>query len=232
LPSYAFNRSGSPPDDHRTRLGGACNIPIILLTSCECAPERLPCLVEYLKATQLFPRPYSRFTSYLYPVYETIPPLVPSWYTIWAKVIVIVATYRRVVTPTNRLVPPISPPPLASSSSHDLAPTAVEQVQLRASAEHLLILASGVGQPAEPSVTQVGTPGRTSSPSNPRSGDPLANMIVPDAGRESGPASPASESSSGYLTASKLRLSLPSFSSILPAETDVWSPLRSVSALA
>jgi len=44
--------------------------------------------------------PYSRFTSYLYKVYETIPPLVTSWYTIWAKVIVIVATYRRVVTST------------------------------------------------------------------------------------------------------------------------------------
>ena len=134
--------------------------------------------------------------------------------------------------PTNRLIPPISPPPLASSPSHDLAPTAVEQVQVRASAEHLLMLASGVGQPAELSVTQVGTPGRTRSPSDPRSGDPLANMMVPDAGRESGPASPASESSSGYFTASKLRLPLPSFSSMLAAETDVWSPLRSVSALA
>jgi len=134
--------------------------------------------------------------------------------------------------PTNRLIPPISPPPLASSHSHDLAPTAVEQVQVRAAAEHLLMLASGVGQPAEPSVTQVGTPGRTRSPSNPRSGDPLANMMVPDAGRESGPASPASESSSGYFTATKLQLPLPSFSSMLASETDVWSPLRSVSALA
>ena len=38
------------------------------------------------------------FTSSLYKVYETIPPLVTSWYTIWAKVILIVATYRRVVT--------------------------------------------------------------------------------------------------------------------------------------
>ena len=55
--------------------------------------------------------------------------------------------------PTNRLIPPISPPLLASSPSHDLAPTAVQQVQVRASAEHLLMLASGVGQPAEPSVT-------------------------------------------------------------------------------
>jgi len=84
--------------------------------------------------------------------------------------------------PTNRLIRPISPPPLASSPSHDLAPTAVEQVQVGASAEYLLMLASGVGQPAEPSVTQVGTPGRTRSPSNPPSGDPLANVMVPDAG--------------------------------------------------
>jgi len=134
--------------------------------------------------------------------------------------------------PTNQLIPPISPSPLASSPSHDLVPTAVEQVQVRASAEHLLMLASGVGQPAEPSVTQVGTPGRTHSPTDQRSGDPLANMMVPDAGRESGPVSPASESSSGYFTASKLRLPLPSLSSMLAAETDVWSPLQSVSGLA
>ena len=43
--------------------------------------------------------------------------------------------------PTNWLIPPISPPPLASSPSHDLAPTAVEHVQVRALAEHLLMLA-------------------------------------------------------------------------------------------
>ena len=133
---------------------------------------------------------------------------------------------------TNRLIPPITPPPLASSPSHDLAPTAIEQVQVRASAEHLLMLASGVGQPAELSVIQVGTPGRTRSPSDLCSGDPLANMMVPDAARESGPASPARESSSGYFTASKLRLPLPSFSSMLAADTDVCSPLRSVSSLA
>ena len=48
--------------------------------------------------TQQLSIPYPSFTSYLYKVYETIPPLVTSWYTIWAKVIVIVATYRRVVT--------------------------------------------------------------------------------------------------------------------------------------
>ena len=132
---------------------------------------------------------------------------------------------------SNRLIPPISPPPLASSPSHNLAHIAVEQMQVRASAEHLLML-SGVGQPAEQSVTQVGTPGRTCSLSDPHSRDPLANMMVPDTGRESEPASPARGSSSGYSMASKLRLPLPSFSSILVAETDVWSPLQSVSALA
>jgi len=66
--------------------------------------ERLPCLVEYLKATRQLPRPYPRFTSYLYKVYATIPPLDTSWYAIWAKVIVIVATYRRVVTIMNSTV--------------------------------------------------------------------------------------------------------------------------------
>ena len=34
----------------------------------------------------------------MYNIYKTIPPLDTSWYTIWAKVIVIVATYPRVVT--------------------------------------------------------------------------------------------------------------------------------------
>ena len=98
MPSYAFNCSGSPPVDDRSRLRSQCNLPIILLILCECSPPRLPCLVVYRKATQQFPRPYPWFTSYLYKVYEIIPPLVTTWYTIWAKVIVIVATYHRVVT--------------------------------------------------------------------------------------------------------------------------------------
>jgi len=109
LPSYAFNPSGSPPVDQRSHLGGSCNIPIILLTLYECSPERLPCLVEHLKATQLFPRPYPRITSHVYNIYETIPPLDTTWYTIWAKVIVIVATYRKVVT--------LPHPPLALETS-------------------------------------------------------------------------------------------------------------------
>jgi len=98
LPSCAFNPSGSPPVDYRSPLGCQSNIPIIRLTLCQCFPEWLPCLVEYLKASQQFPRPYPRITSHVYNIYETIPPLDTTWYTIWAKVIVIVATYCRVVT--------------------------------------------------------------------------------------------------------------------------------------
>ena len=134
--------------------------------------------------------------------------------------------------PPNGLIPSISPFPLPSRLSHDLVPIPDEQVQVNASADHLLILASGVGQFAEPPARQVATPGRNLSLSDPHSGDPLANIWVPDAGQESGSASPASESSSGYFTASKLRLPLPSFSSMLAAETYFWSPLQSGSALA
>ena len=121
---------------------------------------------------------------------------------------------------TNRLIPPISPPPLASSPCHNLAPTADKLTEVNASFEHLLMLASGVGQPAEASATQVGIPCRTSSLSDPPSGGPLANMMVPDAGREYGPTSPESNIG-GYFTASKLWLPLPSFSSILSAEADI-----------
>jgi len=135
--------------------------------------------------------------------------------------------------PADKPSPPISPSPLASNPSHDLTPAAVEQVQVRASAENLLMLASGVAQRAEKPATPAGTPGRSRSPYDTGSGNVLANMPAPDAGQESGPASPANESSSGYATPSKLRLQLPGFSStMLAAETYVWSPLRSVSAQA
>ena len=59
-------------------------------------PNRMP------KAILLFPRSYPRITSHVYNIYETIPPVDTTWYTIWAKVIVIVATYRRVVTEVLR----------------------------------------------------------------------------------------------------------------------------------
>jgi len=42
-------------------------------------------------------------------IYETIPPLDTTWYTIWAKVIVIVATYRRFVTTLVGKIPACLP---------------------------------------------------------------------------------------------------------------------------
>jgi len=42
-------------------------------------------------------------TSHVYNIYETIQPLDTTWYTIWVQVIVIVATYRRVVTTGQQL---------------------------------------------------------------------------------------------------------------------------------
>ena len=135
--------------------------------------------------------------------------------------------------PTKKPSPPISPSPLASNPSHDLAPAAVYQLEVRASAEHLLMLASGVAQPAEMPVTQAGTPGRSPSPYDTGSGNMLANRPVPDTRQESGAASPANESSGGYATLSKLLLQLPGFpSTMLVAEMYAWSPLRSVSVLA
>ena len=99
MSSYAFNRLGSPPVDHRSHLGDPCNIPIILLILCECSPERLPCLMECLRPLHFSLGLALRRTSILcILLYQTIPPLTTSWYTIWAKVVVIVATYRRVVT--------------------------------------------------------------------------------------------------------------------------------------
>ena len=46
MPSYVFNRSGSPPVNTKCCLGGLGNVPINSLSLCELTPERLPCLVE------------------------------------------------------------------------------------------------------------------------------------------------------------------------------------------
>jgi len=59
--------------------------------------------------------------------------------------------------PTSTSTRPKSPGPLAPNPTHDLASAASEQVQLRPSAEHLLMLDSGAQQPADTSATQVGT---------------------------------------------------------------------------
>jgi len=55
--------------------------------------------------------------------------------------------------PTAMLSSPNSTPPLAPNLSHDLASPASEQLQLRTSAEHLLMLASSAQQPADTSAT-------------------------------------------------------------------------------
>jgi len=84
--------------------------------------------------------------------------------------------------PTATPSPPNSSPPLAPNPSHDLAPAASEQLQLRTSAEDLLMLASGAQQPANTSATQVGTPSRSYFPSNLCTDDALEDMAVADAG--------------------------------------------------
>ncbi|CAZ80620.1 unnamed protein product [Tuber melanosporum] len=140
--------------------------------------------------------------------------------------------------PTTRPITPNSPP-LASNPSHNLASDASEQVQVRASAEHLLMLASGTQQPADTSATQVSTPSRSHSPPDPSTSDVLVSMSAAEAGRELSPAANSPASSSRYPTPEKLRLQLPGFSSAtsaasstaVSAETDVGSPLRFVSDL-
>jgi len=63
--------------------------------------------------------------------------------------------------PTVRLSPPDSPPPLASNLSDDIAAAASEQILVEASAQHLVMLASGARQHADTSEeTQVSTPER------------------------------------------------------------------------
>ena len=111
--------------------------------------------------------------------------------------------------PTATPSPPNSPPPLAPNPSHDLASAASEQLQLRTSAEHLLMLASGAQQPADISATQVGMPSRSHSPSNLCANDALVDMAAADAGPKLGLATSSRASSSGYFTPGKLRVQLP-----------------------
>lgn len=142
--------------------------------------------------------------------------------------------------PTERLSPPDSPPPFASNLSDDLAAAASEQILVEASAQHLMMLASEVGQHADTSEeTGVSTPERDHYPGDPRSEDVHVDIPVPEAAQESNPSapSPANESRSGSSTPGKLRLQLPGFPSTLlaagfpaaPAETHAWSSLQSVS---
>ena len=85
--------------------------------------------------------------------------------------------------PTTTPSPPKSPPLLAPNPSHNLASEASEQLQVRTSAEHLLMLASGAQLPADTSATQVGRLSRSHSPSNLCADDGLVYMAAADAGR-------------------------------------------------
>jgi len=102
------------------------------------------------------------------------------------------------------------------------------------------MLASGAEQPVNTLVTQVDTPGRSHSPSDPRTGDVCADIpTAEEVGRELSPPSDSPTDSSVYSRPAKFWLRLPGFSSTLlarsapvPAEMGVGSPLKSVSVLA
>jgi len=140
--------------------------------------------------------------------------------------------------PTATPSPPNIPPPLAPNLRHDLGSAASEQLQLRRSAEHLLMLASGAQQHANTLATQVGTPSRSHSPSNLCADNALVDMKAANAGRRLGLAVSPRASASGYFTPGKLLLQLPGLSSAMLAasptalstETDLRSPLQFVSA--
>jgi len=140
--------------------------------------------------------------------------------------------------PTATPSPSNSPLSLAPNRSHDQAPAAPEQPQLRTSGEHLLMLASGTQQPADILATQVSMPSRSHSPSDPCADDALVDMAAADAREKLGPVASSLASSSGYFTPGELRLQLPGLSSAmlaacptaLSAETDLRSPLWFVSA--
>ena len=141
--------------------------------------------------------------------------------------------------PADRPGRPNRPPLLTPNAGHAASP--FEHAEGRRSAEHLLMLASGGEQPVNTLATQVGTPGRIHSPSDPATSDVSADIpAAGEAGRELSPAADSPTSSSAYSTPGKLRLQLPGFSSLLlarstvvpPAETGIGSPLRSVSVLA
>jgi len=141
--------------------------------------------------------------------------------------------------PADRAGPPTSLPPLTPNPGHASSPS--EDAEARRSAEHLLMLASEGEQPVNTLATQVGTPGRIHSPSDPATSHMSVDILaVGESGPELIPAADSPTDPSGYSTPGKFRLRLPVFSSILlarptvvpPAVTGVGSPLKSVSVLA
>jgi len=103
--------------------------------------------------------------------------------------------------PTVRLSPPDSPPPFASNLSDNLAAAGSEQILVEASAQHLVMLASGSRQHADTSEeTQVSTPERDHYPGDPRSQYVHVDIPVPEAAQESNPSTLPlpNESRSGF----------------------------------
>ena len=140
----------------------------------------------------------------------------------------------------DRPSPTNSPSPFTPNLSHHHASAASELAEARSSAAHVLMLASGAEQPVNTLVTQVATPGRSHSPSGPRTGDVCADIpTAEEVGQHLSLPADSPTDSSAYSIPSKFRLLLPGFSPILlarsaavPAETGIGSPLKSVSLLA
>jgi len=141
--------------------------------------------------------------------------------------------------PADRPGPANSPLPLTPNPGHASSPA--EHAEARRSAAYLLMLASEGDQPVNTLATQVGTPSRNHSPSDPATSDVSADIpAAGEPGRELSPAADSPTDPSAYSISGKFRLRLPGFSSILLArsrvvplaETGVGSPLKSVSVLA
>jgi len=148
--------------------------------------------------------------------------------------------YTRSRQLTDRPSPTNGPSPFTPNPGHHHVSAASELAEARRSAGHLLMLASGAEQPVNTLATQVDTPGRSHSPTNPRTGDVCADIpTAEEVGRELSPTADSPTNSSAYSTPGQFRSRLPGFSSILlarsaavPAETGVGSPLKPVSVLA
>jgi len=141
----------------------------------------------------------------------------------------------------DRTSPTNSPSLFTPNPGHHHLSAASEQAEARRSAAHLLMLASGAELPVNTLATQVDTAGRSPSPSeDAHTGDVCADIATAEeVGRELSPPADSPTDSSAYSTPGKFWLRLPGFSSIqlprsavVPVETGVGSPLKSIPLLA
>jgi len=85
----------------------------------------------------------------------------------------------------DRPSPIHSPSPFTLNPGHHHASAASDLAEARRSAAHLLMLASGAEQPVNTLATQVDTPGRSHSPSNPPTGYVCSDIpTAEDVGRK------------------------------------------------